>query len=124
MEDFWSSGTCIVYILFNSLYKSFQALHISLSIISQNLSYLLVVLLTNVLSVALFSRLVYCAEGDIPKSKFISMSMWFFLTTIVPIGYGDIIPESILGKVTATATTIFETLIMTVPLLLLEAYVT
>ena len=123
MGVFSSSGTGIVYILFNSLYKNFQALHISLSVISQNLSYLLVVLLTIVLSVALFSRLVYYAEGDIPKSKFISMSIWFVLTTIVPISYGDIIPESILGKVTATATTI-ETLIMTVPLLFLEAYVT
>ena len=36
-------------------------------------------------------------------------SMWFVLTTIVPIGYGDIIP--------ATAITVFGTLIVTAPLL-------
>ena len=44
-------------------------------------------------------------------------SMWFVLTTIVPIGYGDIIPESLLGKITATAITVFGTLIVTAPLL-------
>ena len=44
-------------------------------------------------------------------------SMWFVLTTIVPIGYGDIIPQSMLGKITATATAVFGTLVVTVPLL-------
>ena len=47
-------------------------------------------------------------------------SMWFVLTTIVPIGYGDIIPESLLGKITATAITVFGTLIVTAPLLFFE----
>ena len=101
------------------LSKSFQALRVSISIVSQNLSYLLAVSLSMLLSVIFFSSIVYYAESDIPKSKFVSMpeSMWFVLTTIVPIGYGDIIPETMLGKITATATAVFGTLIVTVPLL-------
>ena len=45
-------------------------------------------------------------------------STCFVITTIVPIGYGDIIPDSMLGKINVTATTVFGTLIVAAPLLL------
>ena len=43
---------------------------------------------------------VYLAEHNVPKTKFSSIpsSIWWSCITITTVGYGDVVPSTIMGK--------------------------
>ena len=61
----------------------------------------------------------YYVELTVPGSMFTSIpqSMWWSIQTLVCLGYGDMIPLSIMGKITASAVAIFGAITLSVPLL-------
>ncbi|KAI6192576.1 BTB domain-containing protein [Aphelenchoides besseyi] len=54
-----------------------------------------------VIALVLFSSGIYFAEQNEPNSKFTSIpaSFWFVLATITTVGFGDLVPTSVYGKI-------------------------
>ncbi len=52
------------------------------------------------------SALMYYAESGAPDSKFVDIptTMWWGMSTITTVGYGDLVPLTLAGKVIASAT--------------------
>ena len=52
------------------------------------------------LSVIIFSSACYIAEHGMEHTQFTSIpsSVWWSCITLTTVGYGDVIPESIVGK--------------------------
>jgi len=52
------------------------------------------------------STLVFYAEREVPGTKFtnIPQAMWWGITTMTTVGYGDLSPETVLGRVIASFT--------------------
>ena len=69
----------------------------------------------------LFGSLEYYTEYEIPNTQFVSIpeSMWWALQTVVCLGYGDIVPCSIEGKIMGSIVAIIGAMLTTVPLLFL-----
>merc|ERR1719188_2358127 len=61
------------------------------------------------------ATLVYAAEQDVVDGEFTSLpaSMWWALTTITTVGYGDMVPTTIAGRLMGAATMVAGTLIVT-----------
>ena len=61
----------------------------------------------------------YFIEYNVDDTQFTSIpeSMWWALQTVVCLGYGDIVPKSVLGKIFAMAIAIFGAITITIPLL-------
>ena len=59
-----------------------------------------------VLAVFISSALIYVLERDIQPEHFGSMpsAMWWTIVTLTTVGYGDVVPVTVLGKVIATLT--------------------
>lgn len=57
---------------------------------------------------------VYAAESQVPQGAFTSIpaSMWWALTTISTVGYGDMVPTTVEGKLVGCSTMVGGTLIM------------
>ena len=59
-----------------------------------------------VLAVFISSALIYVLEQDIQPEHFSSMpsAMWWTIVTLTTVGYGDVVPVTVFGKVIATLT--------------------
>ena len=67
----------------------------------------------------LFGSLEYYSEYEVLDTQFVSIpeAMWWALQTVVCLGYGDIVPRSIQGKITGGIIAMLGAILLTVPVL-------
>ena len=65
------------------------------------------------------ANIMFYIEKDHPETDFTSVpeGMWWSIETLVTIGYGDIIPKSLIGRVLASFYMVFGTLTIALPVL-------
>ena len=65
--------------------------------------------------------LEYCAEANVEGTRFTSIpqSLWWAAQTVIPVGYGDIVPHSAMGKVVGGIVVVMSSLTFALPLLFL-----
>jgi len=69
-----------------------------------------------VVSTVIAATVSYCVERVDPNSDFVSIpaAIWWAASTIMAVGYGDIVPKTVLGKIVAMATMFVGSIIMAV----------
>eukprot|EP00794_Sanderia_malayensis_P000500 gene500-1147_t len=103
------------------LTRQSKTLDIAVRIISNCASDLLTMALTIFISCLFCGTLEYYAEFDVPGSQFTSLpqAIWWAAQTVIPLGYGDIVPISTRGKVIGGCIVSLSALTFTLPLLFL-----
>ena len=101
------------------LSKNFQALAAVLEILSNCLTDLLMLVFFMTISATLLGSVIYYAESGNKNSPISSVpeGMWLAIQTIVTLGYGDVIPITVLGKLSTAFTAAVGALTMILPLL-------
>ena len=71
------------------------------------------------IAAVVFGSLQYYMEVGTPGTPFTSIpqSMWWAFQTIIPLGYGDIVPSGLKGKIIGGSVAVFGAVTLTVPLL-------
>ncbi len=99
--------------------KHFETLRVVISILSNSLQDLFTVVFCMLLMSVMWGSLAFYVEDGVATSQFISIpeGMWWAIQTIVCLGYGDVIPVTLPGKIAASAVAAIGALTLTVPLL-------
>jgi hypothetical protein len=68
--------------------------------------------------VVVFSSITYYAEKNEEESMFTSIpaTCWWCVVTVLTVGYGDMAPTSVAGKLIATVLMFFSVLVMALPI--------
>ena len=103
------------------LTKQSKTLDMAVRIIATCGGDVLTMALTLFLSCLFCGSLEYYAELGDPNSDFVSLpqSIWWAAQTVIPVGYGDIIPRSTLGRIVGGMVVALSALTFTLPLLFL-----
>ena len=68
--------------------------------------------------VLIYSSLIYYAESSIPGTKFQSIphAAWWAVVTLTTVGYGDMAPKTVVGRLVGSLTLLSGTLVLSLPL--------
>ena len=69
-------------------------------------------------TIILYSTTIYFLEKDVPSSPFTSIpaSFWWCVTTMTTVGYGDMVPQTLAGKIIASLTSISGVVVLGFPI--------
>lgn len=86
-------------------------------VLKENRANLLVIVFAVLLLLVISSTLVWHAEHEVPGTKFISIpaTLWWAINTMVPVGYGDMVPVTDMGKVWASITAVLGISLFVLP---------
>lgn len=96
-----------------------DTLRVVINILSSSVRDLFTVVFCMLLMSIVWGSLTYYVEVGTKNTQFVSIpeSMWWAIQTIVCLGYGDIVPVTLPGKIAAAAVAAVGALTLTVPLL-------
>jgi voltage-gated potassium channel len=100
-----------------------EALRIFNRVISKTKEELLIALSVLFMILIIFSSLMFYAEHDIQPDKFgsIPQTMWWAIVTLATVGYGDVYPVTVAGKIVGGLAVISGIAIFALPTAILSA---
>lgn len=68
--------------------------------------------------VIFFSTLIYFLERDEPDTKFTSIpaTFWWCVVTMATVGYGDLVPVTVAGKMVGTGAIVCGVMVLALPI--------
>ncbi|XP_022805391.1 shaker-related potassium channel tsha2-like [Stylophora pistillata] len=102
----------LLFVTFFSLFKLTRyslGLQVFLKTIKASLKELMLLLVCVAISLVLFSSMIYYCESTVSATSFTSIpaTFWFTIVTMTTVGYGDITPVTVAGKVFSALCAVF-----------------
>lgn len=103
-------------LLFFRLTRLFNSLKVLLQALKSSAWELLLLLICVILSAMMFGAIMYNLEFSFETSfENMFISMWWAVITITTVGYGDIIPNTVMGKVVGAGCSVAGLMLLTLP---------